>query len=155
MQVWIQGICIVTFGLTLTACQNMYQHATYPTEAALVANSAQNGLSTEISLDYRQAFQNLREAYNYCIAYTRDQDMVFSDNKFEPDFEMGTLFARTGKGAYLYKMSVEGLKNNQTRLTLFLPKEFVGAQARFQQDIQRALGQDVKCNRQHTASKIK
>ena len=141
--------------MSLTACQNMYQHATYPNEAALVSNAAKNGLTAEISLNYQQAFQNLREAYNYCIAYTRDEDMVFTDNKFEPDFEMGTLFARTGKGAYLYKMSVEGLKNNQTRLTLFLPKEFVGAEGRFQQDIQRALGQDPKCNGKLTAQNPK
>lgn len=137
----------------LSACQSSLKPPSYVNEADLVANAFDQGLSQEIDLDYKRAYFQLKQAYQYCIAYTQENAMIFTDNRFEPDLEMGTLFARTGDGHYLYKMLVEGLRNGKTQLTLFLPKQHRAAQARFQQDVRWALGQDPKCN--HSAVIIK
>ena len=132
--------------LMLSSCQTFTSSPSYPHEASLVANSFENGLSTEINLDYQTIYFRLRQAYQYCIAYTDAKNMIFTDNRFEPDLQMGTLFARTGEGDYLYKMLVEGLKNGQTRLTLFLPKMHRAAHQRFQQDIRWALAEKSQCS---------
>ena len=131
--------------LTLTACQQV-QPVRYSSEAQLVANAYQQGLSTDIALNYQQAYLNLKQAYQHCVAYTTEDKMIFTDNRFEPDLEMATLFARTGDGDYLYKMLVEGLRDGTTRLTLFLPQQHQAAKKRFAQDVSWALAQDPKCN---------
>ena len=141
-------LCIFSFiSVGLVGCSHTTKYLTAPTKADLIANSYQNGLSQEIDLDYQLAYKNLRQAYTYCIAYTNGEDMVFTDNTFTPDLEMGILTARSGEGDYLYQMNVEKLRNEKTQLTLFLPHNFKGAEIRFEQDIQRALGKDPKCNR--------
>lgn len=117
-----------------------------PTEAALVASSVNNGMSTELNIPYLQAFRNLRQAYNHCVAFTAQNHYVYTDNRLEEHLEQGTLMARTKNGAYLHKMLVESLTPQQTRITLFLPETYHFAQTRFKQDIQRALGQDKNCN---------
>lgn len=132
--------------LILSACQTVKQPLGYASEAELVANAFDQGLSQEVDLNYKTAYFQLKQAYQYCIAYTHHEDMIFTDNRFEPHLEMGTLFARTGEGMYLYKMSVEGLRDGKTRLTLFLPEQHKAAQTRFSQDVIWALGQDPKCN---------
>ncbi|WP_010116811.1 hypothetical protein [Acinetobacter sp. P8-3-8] len=117
-----------------------------PTEASLVANSVGNGLEAELNIDYVIAFKNLRMAYNQCVAFTAEDDFVFTDNKLEKDLEMGTIFARTEGGAYLSKTLVESVGKDKTRMTLFLPSGYKFAQARLKQDVKRALGQDPQCN---------
>jgi hypothetical protein len=111
-----------------------------------VANSVNNGLETELNIDYIIAFKNLKMAYGQCVAFTGEHEFVFTDNKLEQDLEMGTLFARTEGGAYLSKTLVESIGKNRTRLTLFLPVGYKSAQARFKLDAKRALGQDPSCN---------
>lgn len=131
----------------LSACQSQYvTKPNLPNEASLVANSVANGLETEISINYRDAFKNLRMAYHQCVAFTGEKDFVFTDNKLEEQLEMGTLFVRTEGGAYLSKTLVEALGKDKTRLTLFLPSNYKFAQARLKQDVKRALGQDPLCN---------
>lgn len=131
----------------LTACQNYYlSQPNEPTEAALVANSYKNGLSAEIELDYLSVFQNLRQAYRRCIGFTRDDDLVFTENKLEEHIEMATLFARTERGEYVHKATVEKLSPTLTRFTLYLPQRYPFPNARFEQDIKRALGKDEYCN---------
>lgn len=117
-----------------------------PTEAGLVADSVGNGLETELNIDYIVAFKNLKMAYSRCVAFTGEQDFVFTDSKLETDLEMGTLFARTEGGAYLSKTLVESVGKDKTRLTLFLPSSYKFARTRLKQDIRRALGQDLQCN---------
>ena len=85
-------------------------------------------------------------AYSRCVAFTGEQDFVFTDSKLETDLEMGTLFARTEGGAYLSKTLVESVGKDKTRLTLFLPSSYKFARTRLKQDIRRALGQDLQCN---------
>lgn len=131
----------------LLACQSQYVTTpNLPTEAALVAESVDNGISTELEIPYLTAFRNLRQAYNHCIAFTANNRYVYTDNRLEEHLEQGTLMARTEHGAYLHKMLVESLDSQTTRITLFLPKQYTFAQARFKQDVQRALGQDKNCN---------
>lgn len=133
--------------VSLSACQSQFVTTpNLPTEANLVANSVNNGLETELDIDYVVAFKNLKMAYGQCVAFTGEHDFVFTDNKLEQDLEMGTLFARTEGGAYLSKTLVESIGNNKTRLTLFLPVGYKYAQARFKLDAKRALGQDPTCN---------
>lgn len=133
--------------LSTTACQQYFKVGpTQPTEAALVANAYQNGLTTELNISYEEAYTNLRIAYGQCIAFTGETDFVYTDNRFEPDFEMATLFGRTKGGVYLYKTTVESLGPNTTTLTLYVPQNYSFAQARFKQDIKRALGLDKQCN---------
>lgn len=137
---------VFIFG-NLSACQSQFVTTpNLPTEANLVANSVNNGLETELDIDYVVAFKNLKMAYGQCVAFTGEHDFVFTDNKLEQDLEMGTLFARTEGGAYLSKTLVESIGNNKTRLTLFLPVGYKSAQARFKLDAKRALGQDPTCN---------
>ena len=131
----------------LLACQSQY--VTTPnvaTEAAFVAESVDNGISTELEIPYLSAFRNLRQAYNHCVAFTSAEAYVYTDNRLEEHLEQGTLMARTENGAFLHKMLVEGMGADKTRITLFLPAKFHFAQARFKQDVQRALGQDKNCN---------
>ena len=137
---------------SLVACQNL-KPIRYSSEAHLVANAYQQGLSKNINLDYQQAYFNLKQAYQRCVAYTKEDTMIFTDNRFEPDLHMGTLFARTGDGDYLYKMLVEGLRDGTTRLTLFLPQQHKAAQKRFEQDVSWALAKDPKCNHSPKLSK--
>lgn len=118
---------------------------TQPTEAALVANSIGNGLSTELDIPYEVAFQNLKTAYRICIAFTRENELVFTDNELNPQLEMGTLFGRSEGKVYVYKTTLEKLRNNKTRMTLYLPQGYAFAKTRFKQDIKRALGQDKHC----------
>ena len=131
----------------LSACQNQYvSKPNQPTEATLVATSVDNGLSTELDINYKDAFKNLRQAYGQCIAFTGEDDFVFTDNKLDEQLAMGTLFARTEGGAYLSKTLVESVDTNKTRLTLFLPADYKFAHSRFKQDTKRALGLDSQCN---------
>lgn len=137
---------LIGMGL-FSGCQQHYLIGpTQPTEAALVANSYQNGLSTMLNIPYEEAYKNLRIAYGQCIAFTSDTDFVYTDNRFEPDFEMATLFGRSKGGVYLYKTTVESMSPQTTRLTLYVPNHYTFAQARFKQDIKRALGVDKQCN---------
>ena len=138
---------IMVLILSATACQPYFKIGpTQPTEAALVANAYQNGLITTLNIPYEQAYRNLRIAYGQCVAFTGEKDFVYTDNRFEPDFEMATLFGRTKGGVYLYKTTVESLGPNTTTLTLYVPQNYSFAQARFKQDIKRALGLDEQCN---------
>ncbi|MDR0234923.1 hypothetical protein [Acinetobacter sp.] len=149
MKKYIQyrALCAVFIFGSLSACQSQFVTTpNLPTEANLVANSVNNGLETELDIDYVVAFKNLKMAYGQCVAFTGEHDFVFTDNKLEQDLEMGTLFARTEGGAYLSKTLVESIGNNKTRLTLFLPVGYKYAQARFKLDAKRALGQDPTCN---------
>lgn len=133
--------------LSTTACQQHFKVGpTLPTEAALVANAYQNGLTTKLNISYEEAYTNLRIAYGQCIAFTGETDFVYTDNRFEPDFEMATLFGRSKDGVYLYKTTVESMSPHITRLTLYVPNNYAFAQARFKQDIKRALGLDEQCN---------
>ena len=136
--------CIVS---TLSACQHQFELTkTQPTEAALVANSIQNGMQAELEINYLQAYKNLKLAYSQCIAFTSKQDFVFTDSKLEEHFEMGTIFARSQGGAYLSKVLLESVEPHKTRLTLFVPKDYPYASSRFRQEIKRAKGQDTQCN---------
>ncbi|RLL36638.1 hypothetical protein D9K79_09835 [Acinetobacter cumulans] len=138
-------LIICTF---LSACQTV-QYVTkpnYPTEASLVANAYDNGLSTELDMPYLQAYFNLKQAYQRCVAFSTDQALVFTDNRLEQEIELGTLFAKTEHGEFLQKTLVEGLGQNKTRISLFLPKQYKFAKQRFKQDIVRARGQDKACN---------
>lgn len=140
-------LCVLGCGL-LNACQSP-QYMTkpnYPTEASLVANAYDNGLSATLDIPYLQAYSNLKQAYQHCVAFTTAQDLVFTDNRLEQEIELGTLFAKTGHGEYLQKTSVEGLAENKTRITLFLPRQYKFAKQRFKQDVLRALGKDKACN---------
>ena len=114
--------CIVS---TLSACQHQFELTkTQPTEAALVVNSIQNGMQTELEINYLQTYRNLKTAYSQCVAFATKQNFVFSDSKLEEHSEMGTLFAR-GKGStYLSKVLVESITPNQARLTLFVPQDY-------------------------------
>ena len=138
-------LIICTF---LSACQTVryVTKPNYPTEASLVANAYDNGLSTELDMPYLQAYFNLKQAYQRCVAFSTDQALVFTDNRLEQEIELGTLFAKTEHGEFLQKTLVEGLGQNKTRISLFLPKQYKFAKQRFKQDILRALGQDKACN---------
>ncbi|RZG45388.1 hypothetical protein [Acinetobacter wuhouensis] len=132
---------------SFTACQQQFVTTpNLPTEASLVADSVGNGLETELNIDYVTAFKNLKSAYSRCVAFTGEKDFVFTDNKLEEDLEMGTLFARTEGGAYLFKALIESIGQNKTRMTLFLPSSYKFAQSRLKLDAQRALGKDPMCN---------
>ncbi|MEG0488897.1 MAG: hypothetical protein RR575_13325 [Acinetobacter sp.] len=148
MKNYFKALFLLMISVYLSGCQSDQFVTTpnSPTEASLVANSVGNGLETELNIDYIVAFKNLRMAYNRCVAFTGEQDFVFTDNKLEKDLEMGTIFARTEGGAYLSKILVESVGNNKTRMTLFLPSSYKFAQTRLKQDIKRALGQDPQCN---------
>lgn len=131
----------------LAACQKHYiSEPSQATEAALVAQSYANGLSAEIDIDYRKAFYNLKRAYHYCVAFSTNDNLVYTDNKLENFIEMGTIFTRNQDGRYLSKVTLEGLRDNKTRLTLFLPNDFKYPKSRFKDDIQWALGKDKRCN---------
>lgn len=146
---YCQWVLISFVGLLLSACQTNYVLTpSQPSEATLVANSFENGLSIDLDIHYQKAFSNLKQAYGRCVAFTdTDKEIfIFTDNRLETDLEMATLFARGDGGVYLHKTTVEGLKNNKTRLTLYLPFNYKFPRYRFKQDIQRALGQDNECN---------
>lgn len=133
--------------ILFASCQSNYSVTpSQPTEAALVANSFENGLSTELDINYQKAYANLKKAYGRCIAFTADHEFVFTDNRYEPHLEMGTLFARSEDGVYLHKATIEGIEDNKTRFTLFLPANYSFAKSRFKQDVKRVLGQDTECN---------
>ena len=138
--------CFGLSGILISACQPLYQVGpTAPTEAALVANAIGNGFSTELDIPYEMAFQNLKTAYRVCIAFTRDEALLFMDNKLDSQLEMGTLFGRSDHKAYVFKTTVEKLRNNKTLFTLYLPPKYPFPKTRFKQDIQRAMGKDKSC----------
>ena len=146
------GVC--SSMLWLTACQQHFLLSpTEPTEADLVANSVANGLSQEINIGYAQAYENLRDAYSQCMAFTSEKGFVFTDNKFEPDLEMATLFGRSKGGVYLYKTTLESISPTTTNLTLYLPKGYQFPRSRLKQDAIRALGQDRLCRTKHNSAK--
>lgn len=137
-------ICVVLSG---AACQQLYiSEPSQASEAALVANAVDNGISKEIDIDYRKAFQNLKRAYHYCVAFTTNDKLVYTDNKLEDYIEMGTLFTRNQDGRYLSKVTLEAIADHKTRLTLFLPSDYPDPKTRFNHDIKWALGQDKRCN---------
>ena len=73
---------VFIFG-SLSACQSQFVTTpNLPTEANLVANSVNNGLETELNIDYIIAFKNLKMAYGQCVAFTGEHEFVFTDNKF-------------------------------------------------------------------------
>lgn len=142
-------IVLIVPSLMLSACQQQFVIGpVQPTESALVANSYENGLSTELAIHYEHAYKNLRIAYGRCMAFTSEKNFVYTDNKFEPNLAMATLFARSKGGVYLYKATLESIGDNQTRFTLYLPKDYKFAKMRFKQDIKRVLGNDKQCNLQ-------
>lgn len=138
----------VFFSLLLSACYSPQFISTpnYPTEAALVANAYKNGLNTEIDLPYLKAYQNLKQAYQQCVAFTTEHELVYSDNRLEEYLEMGTILIKVYPHMFLQKTLVESLAPNRTRITLFLPRAYPYAQSRFKRDVLRALGEDVECN---------
>ncbi|AXY61483.1 hypothetical protein [Acinetobacter sp. WCHAc010052] len=138
---------IAVFCFLFSACQSQFVTTpNSPTEASLVADAVDNGLSAELDIPYVQAYMNLKQAYQHCIAFSAEKDFVFTDNRLEQHLEMGTLFARTEGGAYLQKTTVEALAPEKTRITLFLPAKFRFAQQRFKQDLRWAQGKDALCN---------
>lgn len=147
----LRQIIILTFTtliMSLVACQSLYvMEPTKATEAILVAESYENGMTTVLELPYLTAYQNLKGAYQYCIAFSDYEKFVYTDNLLEEHLEQATLFAKTPNDHYLHKATLEKIAKNQTRLTLFLPHNYRFAKARFKQDIKRALGQDRDCNK--------
>lgn len=131
----------------VTACQsNPYsKKPAAPSEAALVANAVNNGMSQDLHLSYMQVYQNLRVAYSRCVGFTAKDHFVFTDARLEEHLAMATIFARGAGGIYFSKVLIESISPTQTLLTLFVPKDYVGAKARFQQEIARALAQDSNC----------
>lgn len=139
------GILMIS-SLLLIACQQYYvSEPSQASEAALVANSYDNGLSQELNINYIKAFQQLKNGYRLCIAYTRPDDLVFSDSKLEQHIEMATIFSRNQDGRYLSKVTLESLGPSSTRLTLFLPKNYRAPKARFKDDLQWAMGSKKNC----------
>lgn len=131
----------------LNACQSHYvMEPTKPTEAILVAESYANGMSAVLDIPYLTAYENLKGAYQYCIAFSNYENFVYTDNLLEEHLEQVTLFARTPNDHYLHKATLEKVEQNKTRLTLFLPNNYRFAKARFKQDIKRAYGTDRECN---------
>ncbi len=131
-----------------TGCQTQFSaQPNFPSEASLVAHAVDNGLVVELPIHYLEAYQNLRQAYGYCVSFTAEKEFVFTDNQLDDHLEMATLFARTKGGAYVSKTLVEGIGLNSTRLTLFVPKGYRFANTRLKLDAQRALGRDPLCNR--------
>ena len=129
------------------ACQHQFELTPQqPSEAALVANSAENGMEAILEIDYLQTYQNLKIAYSQCVAFTSNEAFVFTDSKLEEHLEMGTIFARTKGGAFLSKVLVESLEPNKTKLTFFISKNYLYAESRFRQEIKRAKGLDAQCN---------
>lgn len=146
LKFYLNHIIFCLSAFLLSACQQQYiVGPTEVSEAALVANSIGNGLTVELDIPYEQAFENLKNAYRICIAFTRDDELVFTDNKLDTQLEMGTLFGRSDHKSYVYKTTVEKTRNHTTLMTLYLPQHYKFAKARFKQDIKRALGQDQNC----------
>ena len=87
------------------------------------------------------------------MAFTSEKGFVFTDNKFEPDLEMATLFGRSKGGVYLYKTTLESINPTTTNLTLYLPKGYQFPRSRLKQDAIRALGQDHLCRTKHNSAK--
>ena len=146
------SLCVAV--IMLTACQQHFVLGpTEPTEADLVANSIGNGLSQVLNIGYEEAYKNLHMAYSQCMAFTSDKGFVFTDNKFEPDLEMATLFGRSKGGVYLYKTTLESISPTTTNLTLYLPKGYQFPRSRLKQDAIRALGQDHLCRTKHNSAK--
>ncbi|ALH94631.1 hypothetical protein [Acinetobacter equi] len=143
-----QKIYICFLSLILSGCYTtqFLTEPNYPTEAALVANAYENGLSADIDISYEQAFNHLKQAYQQCVAFTTEEDLVYSDNRLEEHLEMGTIFIKVYPNQFLQKTLVEGLTDHKTRITLFLPRAYPYAQSRFKRDLIRALGQDPECN---------
>lgn len=134
--------------LTLIGCQQYYlMEPTRPSEASLVADSFENGMSAELNIGYLQAFENLKQAYRYCIVFSQGDKFVYTDNRLEDHLEMATLFARTPDDGFLHKTTIEGLGPHKSRLTLYVPSNYPFAKTRFKADIHRALGIDAQCNR--------
>lgn len=141
-------LIFIPFTASLVACQSLYvMEPTKATEATLVAESYENGMTTVLDLPYLTAYQNLKGAYQYCIAFSNYEKFVYTDNLLEEHLEQATMFAKTPNDHYLHKTTLEKIAKNQTRLTLFLPNNYRFAKARFKQDIKRALGQDGDCNK--------
>ncbi|WP_227554335.1 hypothetical protein [Acinetobacter lanii] len=139
-------LLVFVISIFTSACQQQYVVGpTQPTEAALVANAIGNGLSTELDIPYETAFENLKTAYRICVAFTREDELVFTDNELNTQLKMGTLFGRSEGKVYVYKTTLEKLRNNKTRMTLYLPEGYPFAKTRFKQDVKRALGQDKYC----------
>lgn len=137
---------IFIFSFFVSACQQQYVVGpTQPTEAALVANAIDNGMTTELDIPYQTAFENLKTAYRICVAFTRDDELMFTDNELNTQLEMATLFGRSEGKVYTYKTTLEKTRDNKTHMTLYLPQGFKYAKARFKQDIKRALGKDQYC----------
>lgn len=142
----LRMISLCTVISMLTACQQHFVLGpSEPTEADLVANSVGNGLSQQINIPYEKAYDNLRIAYSQCMAFTSAKGFVFTDNKFEPDLEMATLFGRSKGGVYLYKTTLESITPTTTNLTLYVPQGYKFPRSRLKQDVIRALGKDPLC----------
>ncbi|TCM62774.1 hypothetical protein EC844_12318 [Acinetobacter calcoaceticus] len=141
-------IILILLTVSLSACQiHYFSEPSLPSEAALVANAYQNGLSTELDIDYRHAFNNVRRAYHHCVAFTTNDNLVYTDNRLEEFIELGTIFTRNQDGRYLSKVTLEGIAPNRTRLTLFLPDNYKYPQRRLDLDRQWALGLNQECNK--------
>lgn len=145
------GFGLLTSLLFLQGCVRML----LPTsEAELITKSLNGGSSTEVPLDYVQAYANLKQAYRKCVEYRNLNGSLTVEANLDRENNIGTFYGRPPYGTYVFKTTITPIDSNSSKLTLYsLPTKFLSDNANqnlLSQVLEinkiRALGQDPKCN---------
>lgn len=150
----------VLLSLIAITCSNLTGcvRALLPTsENQLISKAINNGFEAELDVDYVEAYANLKQAYEKCIAYKSftDQSYIAINANLDRDAKMGSITANANYGTYVSKVNLHEISPKKTKINLYLAQSklltnnfnLIQGHKRFEAEVNRALGADTKCNK--------
>lgn len=112
---------IFLFSTYLTGCVR----AILPTsEIELIGNARQ--VSTEVDLDVVSSYANLKRYMNKCLKYRNQNGFQVVNANLDREKNRADFIGKSNFDTYTFKVSLEPLDNQTTKMTYFSPKKKIG-----------------------------
>lgn len=112
---------IVLFSTYLTGCVR----AILPTsETELIGNARH--VSTEVNLDVVSSYANLKRYMNECLEYRNQSGFQVINANLDREKNRAAFIGKSNFDTYTFKVSLEPLDNEKTKITYFSPKKKIG-----------------------------
>ena len=147
----IKYLTVIFILVSLQGCVRLIMPTS---DTELMARSINGGINTTIDINYIQAYSNLKDAYNKCVAFQQGMEYLLINSNLDREKGVATFYGELPWGAYMFKTTLEPVGENLTKLTYYGLKTVLLTKNanqkllynRLELDKNRALGLDKKCN---------
>lgn len=112
---------IVLFSTYLTGCVR----AILPTsETELIGNARK--VSTDVDIDVVSSYANLKRYMNKCLEYRNQNGFQVINANLDREKNRADFIGKSNFDTYTFKLSLEPVDNQTTKITYFSPKKKIG-----------------------------